>query len=331
MPGPKLKVVLTRKLPSDIETRMRELFDCSDSGLNGDDHAFTVDELRSAIGRAEVLVPTITDRIDADLLSHAGPQLKMIANFGAGVDHIDVAAAVAKGLIVTNTPGVLTEDTADMAMALILAVARRIVEGSDLVQRSEFRGWTPTSMSGARIFGKRLGIVGMGRIGQALARRAAAFGLSVHYHNRKQVSARLEEELNATYWDDLDAMLPRVDFLSINCPLNEATRHLMSAERLALLKPSAILVNTARGGIVDEAALADAVKAGKIAGAGLDVYEREPQINPALMGLPNVVLLPHMASATHEARLDMGERVILNIKTLQDSHRPPDRIIPALL
>jgi glyoxylate reductase len=216
-------------------------------------------------------------------------------------------------------------------MALILAVARRIVEGSDLVQGGDFHGWTPTSMSGVRIFGKRLGIVGMGRIGQALARRAAAFGMSVHYHNRKQVSPRLEEELSATYWDDLDAMLPRVDFLSINCPLTEATRRLISAERLALLKPTAILVNTARGEIIDEAALAAAVKDSKIAGAGLDVYEREPEINPALMGLPNVVLLPHMASASHEARLDMGERVILNIKTLQDGHRPPDRVIPGLL
>ena len=331
MAGPKLKVVLTRKLPSDIETRMRELFDCSGGGLNGDDHAFTVGELRSALGRAAVLVPTITDRIDAGLLAHAGPNLKLIANFGAGIDHIDVAAAVAKGIVVTNTPGVLTEDTADIAMALILAVARRIVEGADLVQRGDFHGWTPTSMSGARVFGKRLGVVGMGRIGQALARRAAAFGLSVHYHNRKPVSARIEEELAATYWDDLDQMLPRVDFLSINCPKTEATHHLLSAQRLALLRPSAILVNTARGEIVDEAALAALLKDGKLAGAGLDVYEHEPQINPALMGLPNVVLLPHMASASYEARLDMGERVILNIKTFQDGHRPPDRVIPAML
>ncbi|HWE46483.1 MAG TPA: D-glycerate dehydrogenase [Caulobacteraceae bacterium] len=331
MAGPKLKVVLTRKLPSDIETRMRELFDCADGGLNGDDHAFTVGELRSALGRADVLVPTITDRIDAKVLESAGPNLKLIANFGAGIDHIDVAAAVARGIVVSNTPGVLTEDTADIAMALILAVARRIVEGADLVQRGDFRGWTPTSMSGTRVFGKRLGIVGMGRIGQALARRAAAFGLSVHYHNRKPVSVRIEEELSATYWDDLDQMLPRVDFLSINCPKTEATHRLLSAQRLALLKPSAILVNTARGEIVDEAALAAMLKTGTLAGAGLDVYEREPQINPALMGLPNVVLLPHMASASHEARLDMGERVILNIKTFQDGHRPPDRVIPAML
>jgi glyoxylate reductase len=331
MTGRKLKVVLTRKLPSDIETRMRELFDCADGGLNGDDHAFTVGELRQAMARADVLVPTITDRIDADLIAHAGENLKMIANFGAGVDHIDVAAAVARGLIVTNTPGVLTEDTADIAMALILAVARRIVEGAELVQRGEFRGWTPTSMSGQRIFGKRLGIVGMGRIGQALARRAAAFGLSVHYHNRKPVSARLEEELSATYWDDLDQMLPRMDFVSINCPHTEATRRLLSAERLLLMKPSAILVNTARGDIVDEGALGDLLRAGALAGAGLDVYEHEPEINPALMGLKNVVLLPHMASASHEARLDMGERVILNIKTFQDGHRPPDRVIPAMV
>jgi glyoxylate reductase len=331
MTARKLKVVLTRKLPSDIETKMRELFDCSDSGLNGDDHAFTVGELRSAIARAEVLVPTITDRIDAELLSYAGENLKMIANFGAGVDHMDVAAAVGRGLIITNTPGVLTEDTADINMALILAVARRLVEGSDLVQRGDFQGWAPTSMSGVRVFGKRLGIVGMGRIGQALARRAKAFGLSVHYHNRKPLSPRLEEELNATYWDDLDAMLPRVDFVSINCPMTDATHHLFSAQRLALLKPTAMLVNTARGEIIDEAALAAAVKAKKIAGVGLDVYEHEPKINPALLGLANVVLLPHMGSASHEARIDMGERVILNIRTLQDGHRPPDRVIPAML
>jgi glyoxylate reductase len=278
-----------------------------------------------------VLVPTITDRIDASILAHAGENLKMIANFGAGVDHIDVAAAVGRGLIVTNTPGVLTEDTADMTMALVLAVARRIVEGADLVQRGEFLGWTPTWMTGRRIWGKRLGIVGMGRIGQSLARRARAFGLSVHYHNRKPVSPAIEQELGATYWDSLDQMLARMDFVSINCPHTPATYHLLSARRLKLMQKHAILVNTARGEVVDEQILAQMLKAGEIAGAGLDVYEREPAINPALFGLPNVVLLPHMASATIEARMDMGERVILNIKTLQDGHRPPDRVIPAML
>jgi glyoxylate reductase len=324
----KLKVVLTRRLPDTVETRMRELFDAE---LNLDDRPFTIDELRSAASRADVLVPTITDRIDAEVIAAAGPDLKLIANFGAGMDHIDVAAAAARGLLVTNTPGVLTDDTADMTMALILAVARRIVEGAALVQRGEFHGWTPTWMTGRRIFGKRLGIVGMGRIGQALAHRAKAFGLAVHYHNRKPVGAKLAEELGATYWDSLDQMLARMDFVSVNCPHTPATYHLLSARRLKLLQPHAILVNTARGEIVDEAALAKQLKSGGLAGAGLDVYEREPVIHPALLGLPNVVLLPHMGSATIEARVDMGERVILNIKTFQDGHRPPDRVIPAML
>jgi glyoxylate reductase len=328
MTGRKLKVVLTRKLPEPVETRMRELFDAE---LNLDDRPMDADALKAAVARANVLVPTITDRIDASILAHAGENLKMIANFGAGVDHIDVAAAVERGLIVTNTPGVLTEDTADMTMALVLAVARRIVEGAELVQRGGFTGWTPTWMTGRRIWGKRLGIVGMGRIGQSLARRARAFGLSVHYHNRKPVSPAIEEELGATYWDSLDQMLARMDFVSVNCPHTPATYHLLSARRLKLMQKHAILVNTARGEVVDEQTLADMLKAGEIAGAGLDVYEREPAINPALFGLPNVVLLPHMASATIEARMDMGERVILNIKTLQDGHRPPDRVIPAML
>jgi glyoxylate reductase len=328
MTARKLKVVLTRKLPEPVETRMRELFDAE---LNHEDRPFDGAMLEAALSRADVLVPTITDRLDASILGHAGPNLKMIANFGAGVDHIDVAAAVERGIIVTNTPGVLTEDTADMTMALVLAVARRIVEGADLVQRGEFHGWTPTWMTGRRIWGKRLGIIGMGRIGQALARRARAFGLSVHYHNRKRANPAIEEELSATYWDSLDQMLARMDFISINCPHTPATYHLLSARRLKLLQKHAILVNTARGEVVDEETLADMLKAGEIAGAGLDVYEREPAINPALFGLSNVVLLPHMASATFEARMDMGERVILNIKTLQDGHRPPDRVIPALL
>jgi glyoxylate reductase len=324
----KLKIVVTRRLPDPVELRMRELFDAS---LNLDDRPLTRDDLVAALRSAEVLVPTITDRIDREILAQAGPQLKMIANFGAGVDHIDVPAAIERGLIVTNTPGVLTEDTADMTMALILAVARRIVEGAELVARGEFAGWTPTFMLGRRIWGQRIGIVGMGRIGQALARRAKAFGMSVHYHNRKPVSAAIEAELDATYWESLDQMLARMDFVSVNCPHTPSTYHLLSARRLALLQPHAVLVNTARGGVVDEAALAALLKRRAIAGAGLDVYEKEPMIHPDLIGLPNVVLLPHLGSATVEGRVDMGERVILNIKTLQDGHRPPDRIIPALL
>jgi len=326
MSARKLKVVLTRKLPEAVETRMRELFDTE---LNLDDRAFGEEELKAAMSRAEVLVPTITDRIDADVIAARGPQLRMIANFGAGVDHIDVNAAVEAGLIVTNTPGVLTEDTADMTMALILSAARRVVEGQAVIDRGEFHGWTPTWMMGRRIWGKRIGIVGMGRIGQAVARRARAFGLSVHYHNRRRVGPAVEEELNATWWDDLDQMLRRMDIVSINCPHTPQTHKLFDARRLALLQPHAVLVNTARGEIVDEAALAAALREGRLAGAGLDVFEREPLVHPDLLGLPNATLLPHMGSATVEGRIDMGERVILNIKTLQDGHRPPDRVIPA--
>lgn len=307
---------------------MRELFDTE---LNLTDQPMGQDELLDALQRAEVLVPTITDRIDSRLLSRAGPSLKLIANFGAGVDNIDVATANARGIAVTNTPGVLTEDTADMTMALILASARRVVEGAQVVQAGGFQGWSPTWMMGRRIYGKRLGIVGMGRIGQAVAKRAKAFGLQIHYHNRKPVSPRIEEELEATYWESLDQMLARMDVVSVNCPHTPATFHLLSARRMKLLQPHAILVNTARGEVIDEAALANMLARGEIAGAGLDVYEHEPAINPKLLKLPNVVLLPHMGSATVEGRIDMGEKVIINIKTYMDGHRPPDRVIPAML
>jgi glyoxylate reductase len=257
--------------------------------------------------------------------------MKMIANFGAGVDHIDIDAAVGRGLIVTNTPGVLTEDTADLAMALILAVSRRIVEGAQVVAEGRFAGWSPTWMTGRKLWGKRLGIVGMGRIGQALARRAKAFGMQVHYHNRKPVPALIAEELGATWWDDLDQMLARMDLISLNCPATRDTHHLLSAERLARLQPHAILINTARGELIDEAALSDAVARRAIAGVGLDVYEHEPVIHPGLLGHANVVLLPHLGSATLEARQDMGDRVITNIQTFRNGHRPPDRVIPAML
>ena len=307
---------------------MRELFDTE---LNLTDQPMGQDALLDALQRAEVLVPTITDRIDSRLLSRAGPSLKLIANFGAGVDNIDVATANARGIAVTNTPGVLTEDTADMTMALILASARRVVEGAQVVQTGGFQGWSPTWMMGRRIYGKRLGIVGMGRIGQAVAKRAKAFGLQIHYHNRKPVSPRIEEELEATYWESLDQMLARMDVVSVNCPHTPATFHLLSARRMKLLQPHAILVNTARGEVIDEAALANMLARGEIAVAGLDVYEHEPAINPKLLKLPNVVLLPHMGSATVEGRIDMGEKVIINIKTYMDGHRPPDRVIPAML
>ncbi|MET0338088.1 MAG: D-glycerate dehydrogenase, partial [Caulobacter sp.] len=264
-------------------------------------------------------------------LSQAGEQLKLIANFGAGVDNVDVEAANARGVTVTNTPGVLTEDTADLTMSLIMAAARRVVEGANVVQSGDFSGWSPTWMLGRRIWGKRLGIIGMGRIGQALGRRAKAFGMQVHYHNRKPVSPRIADELGATYWESLDQMLARMDVISVNCPHTPATYHLLSARRLKLLRPDAIVVNTARGEVIDEGALANMLARGEIAGAGLDVYEHEPAINPKLLKLPNVVLLPHMGSATVEGRIDMGEKVIVNIKTFMDGHRPPDRVIPSML
>ncbi|MCA3700143.1 MAG: D-glycerate dehydrogenase [Brevundimonas sp.] len=327
MSSNRLKVVLTRRLPDAVETRMRELFDAE---LNLKDVPFDRAALIAAVQRADVLVPTITDEIDADLIAQAGDQLKMIANFGAGVDHIDVDAAVGRGLIVTNTPGVLTEDTADLAMSLILAVSRRIVEGAQVIAEGRFEGWTPTWMCGRKLWGKRLGIVGMGRIGQALARRARAFGMQVHYHNRKAVSPRIEEELGATYWDDLDQMLSRMDLISLNCPATKDTRHLLDARRLGVFQPHAILINTARGDLIDEAALSDAVARRGLAGVGLDVFENEPAIHPGLIGHANVVLLPHLGSATLEARQDMGDRVITNIMTFQNGHRPPDRVIPAM-
>jgi glyoxylate reductase len=328
MTSKKLKVIVTRRLPDAVETRMRELFDAE---LNHDDAPFTAERLADAVQRADVLAPTVTDRVDGRILSRAGDQLRLIAQFGAGVDNIDVATAVQRGITVTNTPGVLTEDTADMTMALILAVPRRIVEGVKVVESDQFVGWSPTWMLGRRIWGKRLGIIGMGRIGQAVARRAKAFGLQIHYHNRKKVASHIEQELEATYWDSLDQMLSRMDIVSVNCPHTPATYHLLSARRLALLKPHAYVVNTARGEIIDEAALSRMLEKRELAGAGLDVFEHEPAINPKLKKLANVVLLPHMGSATLEGRIDMGEKVILNIKTFADGHKPPDRVIPAML
>ncbi len=331
MPKKKPLVIVTRKLPEAVETRMRELFDAE---LNIDDRPLGHAELASALQRAEVLVPTITDKIDSALLAQAGPQLRLIANFGNGVDNIDVATAVQRGITVTNTPGVLTDDTADMTMALIMAVARRLPEGARVVVEDDWAGWSPTWMLGHRITGKRLGIVGMGRIGQAVARRAHAFGLSIHYHDRRQLDAATEESIEATFWESLDQMLARMDIVTIHCPHTPATYHLLSARRLKLLKPEAILVNTARGEIVDEMALARMLEAGQLAGAGLDVFEHEPAVNPRLLKLARqhkVVLMPHMGSATHEGRLDMGEKVIVNIRTFMDGHKPPDRVLPSML
>ena len=317
-------VIVTRKLPDPIETRMMELFTCR---LNLYDKPLSKAELIEAVGRTEVLVPTVTDRIDAEVLAAAGPALKLIASFGTGVDHVDLAAAQQRGIVVTNTPGVLTEDTADMTMALILAVSRRLAEGERLIRSGGWTGWGPTSMLGHRIWGKRLGIVGMGRIGTALARRARGFGIAVHYHNRRPVPEDVENALEATYWESLDQMLAHMDIVSINCPHTPATYHLLSAPRLRRLQPHAILVNTARGEIVDEEELLRLLELSAIGGAGLDVFEHEPAVDPRLQALDNVVLLPHMSSATIEGRLAMGERVIINIKTFADGHRPPDRVL----
>jgi glyoxylate reductase len=321
-------VIVTRKLPDPIETRMMELFACR---LNLDDRPLGKPELIAAVAQAEVLVPTVTDRIDAEVLAAAGPALKLIASFGTGIDHVDLAAAQQRGIIVTNTPGVLTEDTADMTMALILAVSRRLAEGERLIRSGGWSGWGPTSMLGQRIWGKRLGILGMGRIGMALARRAQGFGLSVHYHNRRPVPEDVENALDATYWESLDQMLAHMDIVSVNCPHTPATYHLLSARRLRLMQPHAILVNTARGEIVDEEELTRLLETRAIAGAGLDVFEHEPAVDPRLRALDNVVLLPHMGSATIEGRIAMGEKVIINIKTFADGHRPPDRVIGSML
>jgi glyoxylate reductase len=324
---PKPIVVVTRKLPDPIETRMMELFDVR---LNVDDRPLTQADLVEAAKTADVLVPTVTDRIDSAVLSQASPKLRLIASFGTGVDHIDLASARQRGITVTNTPGVLTEDTADMTMTLILAVPRRLAEGERLIRSGQWKGWGPTSMLGHRIWGKRLGIIGMGRIGTAVARRARGFGLAVHYHNRRRVHPDLEAELEATYWESLDQMLARMDIISINCPHTPATYHLLSARRLKLLPRHTYIVNTSRGEVIDENALARMLVQGELGGAGLDVFEHEPAVNPKLLKLDNVVLLPHMGSATMEGRIDMGEKVIINIKTFADGHKPPDRVLETM-
>ncbi len=321
-------VILTRKLPDNVETRMRELFNAE---LNQTDTPLSREELKQAVARAHVLVPTVTDRLDEEIISAAGPQLKLIASFGTGVDHIDLKAARKAGIIVTNTPGVLTEDTADVVMSLILSVPRRLAEGDALVRSGEWNGWAPTGMLGHRINGKRLGIIGLGRIGQAVARRARGFGMSIHYHNRHPVHLEIEQELEATYWQDIDQMISRMDIISINCPYTPETHHLLSRDRLSKMPNHSYLVNAARGGIVDETALTELLAQGQIAGAGLDVYENEPDITSALMAMPNVVLLPHIGSATIEGRLSMGDKVIINIRTYIDGHSPPDRVIDGMI
>ncbi len=324
----RLSVVVTRRLPDPVETRLKELFDVE---LRDEDTALSRDELVSAMKRADVLVPTITDTIDGGMLGQAGDKLKLIASYGAGVDHIDVHSARQRGVLVSNTPGVLTEDTADMTIALMLAVTRKLPEGLAEMQAGNWRGWSPMAHLGSRIGGKRLGILGMGRIGQAVARRAQAFGMQIHYHNRKRLRPEVEAPLEATFWESLDQMVARMDVISINCPHTPSTFHLLNARRLKLMKPGAVLVNTSRGEVIDENALTRALRAGELAGAGLDVYEHGTDINPRLREMPNVVLLPHMGSATLEGRIEMGEKVILNIKTYADGHRPPDQVLPGML
>ncbi len=328
MAGERLSVVVTRRLPEAVETRMKELFDVE---LNEDDRPMSKADLVAAMSRADVLVPCIADRIDAAMLAQAGDRLKLIANYGAGVDHIDVATARQRGILVSNTPGVMTDDTADMAMGLILSVLRRVPEGMAVMQSGDWKGWAPTAFMGGRVGGKRLGILGMGRIGQAVARRAGAFGMQVHYHNRRRVHPDIEADLEATYWESLDQMIARMDVISVNCPHTPSTFHLMNARRLKLMKPEAVIVNTSRGEVIDENALTRTLRAGEIAGAGLDVFEKGREVNPRLRELPNVVLLPHMGSATREGRTEMGEKVIINIKTFADGHRPPDMVVPSML
>lgn len=328
MSNDRLSVFVTRRLPEAVESRLAELFDVQ---LRDDDAPLSREALAKAMKTADVLVPTITDTIDAGLIGQAGQQLKLIANYGAGVDNIDVATARQRGILVSNTPGVLTEDTADMALGLILAITRRIPEGLVAMQSEGWTGWSPTAFLGRRIGGRRIGILGMGRIGRAVAQRASAFGMQVHYHNRRRLRPETEEELGATYWESLDQMVARMDVISINCPHTPSTFHLMNARRLKLMKPSAVIVNTSRGEVIDENALTRMLRDGEIAGAGLDVYENGTEVNPRLRELPNVVLLPHMGSATIESRIEMGEKVIINIKTFQDGHRPPDQVIPSML
>ena len=328
MSGNRTKVVLTRRLPEPVETRLKELFDVT---LRDHDTPMSRAELVDAVKTCDVLVPTITDKIDAGLLGQAGENLKLIANFGAGVDHIDVETARQRGILVSNTPDVVTEFTADMAMALLMAVVRKIPQGLQAMQSGEWTGWSPTAYLGGRLGGRRLGILGMGRIGQAVARRASAFGMQIHYHNRRRLRPEIEDTLGATYWESLDQMVARMDILSINCPHTPSTFHLMNARRLRLLKPSAVIVNTSRGEVIDENALTRMLRANELAGAGLDVYEHGTDINPRLRELENVVLLPHMGSATLEGRVEMGEKVIINIKTFADGHRPPDMVVPSML
>ncbi|MBN8483293.1 MAG: D-glycerate dehydrogenase [Sphingomonadales bacterium] len=320
----KPRVHVTRHLLPEVEARLGELFDVE---LNVEDRPMSRDELIAAMQGSDVLVPTVTDRIDGEMIAAAGDRLGLIANFGAGIEHIDLAAARARKIIVTNTPGVFTDDTADLTLMLILSVPRRLGEGSRLVRDGKWTGWAPTAMLGRCVGGKRLGIVGMGRIGQAVAHRARAFGMEVVYHNRHRLPSSIETMFGARYEADLDRLFAESDIVSLHCPASPATRQLVNAERLAAMKPGAYLINTARGDLIDEEALIEALQSGHLAGAGLDVFAREPAVDPRLIALPNVITLPHLGSATIEGRAHAGEKVIANIRFWIDGHRPPDQVL----
>ena len=327
VPG-KPRVHVTRRLLPSVEARMNELFDVV---LNTEDRPLTRAELITAMCASDVIVPTVTDRIDAEMLAAAGDRLGLIANFGAGIEHIDLGAARGRKIIVTNTPGVFTDDTADLAMMLILSVPRRLVEGSRLVREGAWTGWTPTAMLGHCIGGKQLGIIGMGRIGQAVAHRARAFGLDVVYHNRHRLPPSIESMFGARYEPDLEQLIAQSDIITLHCPAGSSTHHLINAARLREMKPSAFLINTARGDLIDEEALIAALASGEIAGAGLDVFANEPRVDPRLLALPNVIALPHLGSATIEGREQAGEKVIANIRYWSDGLRPPDQVLDGWL
>lgn len=321
------RVVVTRHLLPEVETRLAELFETT---LNTADGALSRDDLAEAMQTCDVLVPTVTDRIDATLIAGSGPNLKLIASFGAGTDHIDLTAAAARHIMVTNTPGVFTDDTADIAMEMIIGLPRRVREGIALVRRGEWTGWTPTALLGVKLAGKTLGIVGMGRIGQAVAHRARAFGLQIAYHNRKRLPDAIERMFGAHYVATLDALMAEADILTLHCPANAESRAMIDARRIALMKPGACLINTARGDLVDQDALIASLEAGRLGGAGLDVYPGEPAVDPRLLAIPNVMTLPHIGSATREGRAESGHKVIANIRAWADGHRPPDQVLTGL-
>lgn len=306
---------------------MSELFDVR---TNASDMPLTRDQLLEAMQGCDVLVPTVTDRIDGEMISQAGENLGLIANFGAGTEHIDLDAAARAKIMVTNTPGVFTDDTADLTMAGIIGVPRRIREGVQLIRSGEWTGWAPTAMLGRKLGGKTLGIVGMGRIGQAVAHRARAFGLEIAYHNRKRLPEAIERMFAASWVEDLEDLVAQADILTLHCPATPGNHHLIDERRISLMKQGASLINTARGDLVDQEALIAALESGHLAGAGLDVYPDEPNVDERLIRHPNVMTLPHIGSATREGREDSGHKVIANIRMWADGHRPPDQVLSGL-